>query len=45
MSTELFKFQIYPGERHSLRHFDASEHFETTLLSFLKDNLWSPLPG
>lgn len=34
-------FQMYPGERHSLRHLDASEHFETTLLSFLKDNLWS----
>ena len=32
-------FQVYPGERHSLRHFEASEHYETTLLSFLKMNL------
>lgn len=34
-----YQLQMYPGERHSLRHLDASEHFETTLLSFLKDNL------
>ena len=32
--------QIYPGERHSLRHVEASEHYETTLLAFLKANLW-----
>ena len=31
--------QIYPGERHSLRHPDSNEHYLTSLLSFLKKNL------
>ena len=32
--------QVYPGERHSLRHPDSNEHYLTSLLSFLKKNLW-----
>lgn len=31
--------QVYPGERHSLRHLDASEHYETNLISFLEQHL------
>lgn len=31
-----YQLQLYPQERHSLRHLDASEHYETTLLSFLQ---------
>jgi len=31
--------QVYPTERHSLRHMDVSEHFETTLICFLSDHL------
>ncbi|XP_054718484.1 LOW QUALITY PROTEIN: dipeptidyl peptidase 9-like [Uloborus diversus] len=34
-----YQLQIYPTERHSLRHLDASEHYETTLLSFLQQHL------
>lgn len=34
-----YQLQVYPAERHSLRHLDTSEHYETTLLSFLQDNL------
>lgn len=34
-----YNLQIYPGERHSLRHLDTSEHYETTLLSFLQEHL------
>ncbi|KAJ8913762.1 hypothetical protein NQ315_002442 [Exocentrus adspersus] len=34
-----YQLQIYPSERHSLRHLDASKHYETTLLSFLQNNL------
>ncbi|CAH1971216.1 unnamed protein product [Acanthoscelides obtectus] len=34
-----YQLQIYPNERHSLRHLDASKHYETTLLSFLQNNL------
>ncbi|KAG8191818.1 hypothetical protein JTE90_022810 [Oedothorax gibbosus] len=34
-----YQLQIYPTERHSLRHLDTSEHYETTLLSFLQQNL------
>ncbi|CAH0559459.1 unnamed protein product [Brassicogethes aeneus] len=34
-----YQLQIYPQERHSLRHLDASKHYETTLLSFLQNNL------
>jgi len=34
-----YQLQIYPGERHSLRHPDSNEHYLTTLLSFLKKNL------
>ena len=32
-------FQVYPNERHSLRHLDASEHYETVLLTFLRNCL------
>lgn len=35
-----YQLQLYPNERHSLRHLDASEHYEMTLLNFLKNNLW-----
>lgn len=34
-----YQLQVYPGERHSLRHLDASEHYETNLLSFLQQHL------
>lgn len=34
-----YHLQIYPGERHSLRHPDSNEHYLTTLLAFLKKNL------
>ncbi|XP_060524542.1 dipeptidyl peptidase 9 [Cylas formicarius] len=34
-----YQLQIYPNERHSLRHLDSSKHYETTLLSFLQNNL------
>ena len=34
-----YQLQIYPGERHSLRHPDSNEHYLTSLLSFLKKNL------
>lgn len=34
-----YQLQIYPNERHSLRSLDASKHYETTLLSFLQNNL------
>ena len=34
-----YQMQIYPGERHSLRHPDSNEHYLTSLLSFLKKNL------
>jgi dipeptidyl-peptidase 9 len=34
-----YQLQIYPNERHSLRHIDASKHYETTLLSFLQNHL------
>lgn len=34
-----YRLQVYPQERHSLRHLATSEHYETTLLSFLQDNL------
>lgn len=34
-----YQLQIYPNERHSLRHLDASKHYETTLLSFLQNYL------
>lgn len=34
-----YQLQVYPTERHSLRHLDASEHYETTLLSFLQQHL------
>ncbi|CAB4065837.1 DPP9 [Lepeophtheirus salmonis] len=43
--TQLVKYgkphqiQVYPGERHSLRYIEASEHYETMLLSFLQLNL------
>ena len=31
-----YQLQVYPNERHSLRHLEASEHYEMTLLNFLK---------
>lgn len=34
-----YQLQIYPRERHSLRNLEASKHYETTLLSFLQNNL------
>ncbi|XP_023019960.1 dipeptidyl peptidase 9 [Leptinotarsa decemlineata] len=34
-----YQLQIYPNERHSLRHLDASKHYETTMLSFLQNHL------
>ncbi|XP_064470820.1 dipeptidyl peptidase 9-like [Ornithodoros turicata] len=34
-----YQLQVYPTERHSLRHLDTSEHYETMLLSFLQDHL------
>jgi dipeptidyl-peptidase 9 len=34
-----YQLQLYPCERHSLRRLDASEHYETVLLSFLQDQL------
>lgn len=34
-----YRLQIYPGERHGIRQFIASEHYETALVSFLKQNL------
>ncbi|XP_046397850.1 dipeptidyl peptidase 9 isoform X2 [Ischnura elegans] len=34
-----YQLQIYPNERHSLRHLDASKHYEMTLLSFLENHL------
>lgn len=34
-----YQLQIYPNERHSLRHLDSSRHYETTFLSFLQNHL------
>lgn len=34
-----YQLQLYPCERHSLRRLDASEHYETVLLSFLQQQL------
>ncbi|GAB6019355.1 hypothetical protein CHUAL_000944 [Chamberlinius hualienensis] len=34
-----YQLQVYPNERHSLCHIDASEHYESSLLSFLKQHL------
>eukprot|EP00095_Tigriopus_kingsejongensis_P006537 maker-scaffold842_size89644-snap-gene-0.13 protein:Tk06537 transcript:maker-scaffold842_size89644-snap-gene-0.13-mRNA-1 annotation:"dipeptidyl peptidase 9" len=34
-----YQLQVYPSERHSLRHLESSEHYETTLLAFLQNNL------
>lgn len=34
-----YQLQVYPNERHSLRHMDASKHYETMLLSFLQNHL------
>ncbi|GJQ74394.1 hypothetical protein Trydic_g21268 [Trypoxylus dichotomus] len=34
-----YHLQVYPNERHSLRHLDASKHYETSLLSFLQNHL------
>lgn len=34
-----YQLQVYPRERHSLRNLEASKHYETTLLSFLQNNL------
>ena len=35
----MFHWQVYPNERHSLRHLDASEHYETVMLTFLRNSL------
>lgn len=37
--SELYLIQVYPSERHSLRHLDASEHYETVLLTLLRNHL------
>ena len=37
--SDYCNLQVYPSERHSLRHLDASEHFETALLTFLRNSL------
>ncbi|CAL8078755.1 unnamed protein product [Orchesella dallaii] len=34
-----YQLQLYPNERHSLRKLEASEHYETTFLSFLQRRL------
>jgi len=34
-----YQLQVYPNERHSLRHLDASEHYETVMLTFLRNSL------
>lgn len=34
-----YQLQVYPTERHSLRHLDASEHYDTKLLSFFQQYL------
>ncbi|XP_023345697.1 dipeptidyl peptidase 9 [Eurytemora carolleeae] len=34
-----YHLQMYPGERHSLRHPDSNEHYLTSLLAFLRKNL------
>lgn len=34
-----YQLQLYPNERHSLRKLEASEHYETTFLSFLQRKL------
>ena len=39
ISCATYPSQIFPTERHSLRHMEASDHYETTLLSFLQSNL------
>ncbi|XP_032785122.2 dipeptidyl peptidase 9 [Daphnia magna] len=38
-SGKPYQLQVYPNERHSLRHLDASEHYETVLLTFLRNCL------
>lgn len=38
-TNHVFILQLYPCERHSLRRLDASEHYETVLLSFLQQQL------
>jgi len=34
-----YQLLLYPNERHSLRRLEASEHYETGLLSFLQQRL------
>jgi len=34
-----YQLQIYPNERHGIRQPDTSEHYETTILSFLLQHL------
>ncbi len=34
-----YQLQVYPMERHGLRHLESSEHYELTLLNFLQSNL------
>ncbi|XP_003738977.1 dipeptidyl peptidase 9 [Galendromus occidentalis] len=38
-SGKPYRLQVYPQERHSLRHLPTSEHYDTSLLSFLQNNL------
>ncbi|XP_065581247.1 dipeptidyl peptidase 8-like [Artemia franciscana] len=33
------QLQIYPKERHSMRHLESGDHFETLMLNFLHKNL------
>ena len=33
------KLQMYPNERHGLRHASANEHYETLLFHFLRNHL------
>lgn len=35
----IFRYQLYPTERHGIRNSEANQHFETMVLSFLQDNL------
>lgn len=34
-----YQLQVYPNERHGIRQPDTSEHYETTILSFLLQHL------
>ncbi|CAG0913396.1 unnamed protein product [Notodromas monacha] len=34
-----YQLQVYPSERHSLRHFRSNEHYEVSMLHFLEQHL------